>query len=118
VTVEWLNKRGEKISMDEWARLYGDDAYRRIAATSVGPFLVSTVWLGLNHNWNPDSPPLVFETMVFDNGEGPSDRMRWRDLECSRYPTEVAALAGHDQTVASLVDLLKDVDPDVKANPL
>ncbi|WP_166903861.1 hypothetical protein [Mycobacterium sp. DL440] len=27
--------------------------------------VVSTVWLGLNHSFTDDGPPIIFETMVF-----------------------------------------------------
>ena len=54
---------------------------------------VSTVWLGLNHQYG-DGPPLIFETMVF-GGDGDS-------RECERYSTEAEALAGHKAMVARL----------------
>jgi hypothetical protein len=97
---------GRPISRDEWARLMtlkhearragndgdtrpGDDP-SRIGSDHVGDVWVSTVWLGLDHNWGP-GPPLIFETMVFG---GPDDQ------EQERYPSRVAALAGHDRWVA------------------
>lgn len=39
-------------------------ARRRVALTQVGPCTVSTVFLGLDHNYF-GGPPLLFETMVF-----------------------------------------------------
>ena len=54
---------------------------------------VSTVWLGLDHNFMPGSPPAIFETMVFG---GKHDM--WQD----RYATKEAALAGHERVVAAL----------------
>lgn len=48
--------------------------------------LVSTVWLGLDHNWGK-GPPLIFETMVFPQ--------RRSGEYCERYSTEEAAVAGH-----------------------
>jgi hypothetical protein len=50
-----------------------------------GAFL-STVFLGLNHAWNPQDRPLVFETMLFAGKH---------DLAQERYTTEAEALAGH-----------------------
>ena len=52
---------------------------------------VSTVFLGLNHQWG-NGPPLIFETMVF-----PSEW--WSDYYQDRYSTEAEALAGHRRAV-------------------
>lgn len=48
----------------EWAawRLIAD---RRVAADKVGDVLVSTVFLGIDHNWAGVGPPILFETLVF-----------------------------------------------------
>jgi hypothetical protein len=48
----------------EWAAAFEKGADRRVGLWWRGPFLVSTVFLGLNHNWG-DGPPLLFETMIF-----------------------------------------------------
>lgn len=56
---------------------------------------ISTVWLGINHNWSGVGDPIIFETMIFDNDiSGPSD------LRCERWSNEHQALAGH----AAIVD--------------
>ncbi len=66
----------------------------RVGSTRVGQYRVSTVFLGLDHQYG-DGPPLVFETMVFE-GEG------FGDLYCERYATWEDAEAGHNHTVARL----------------
>ena len=53
---------------------------------------VSTVWIGLDPGGHA-GPSHIFETMVFRSRDNLSD------LECRRYPTESAALAGHRETV-------------------
>ena len=60
---------------------------------------VSTVWLGLDHNYAVDGRPLIFETIVFDK-DGPSGDAQ----DMWRWATEAEAIAGHDQIVASLRD--------------
>jgi hypothetical protein len=63
---------------------------------------VSTVFLGLDHNWGPGGPPVLFKTMVFrgamvsrgDSGE----EQQWR------YTSWDAAAAGHAAVVAWLRD--------------
>lgn len=77
-----------------WAAWFEDSAQRIVAQTTVEPYWVSTVFLGLDHNWSDDGPPTLFETMVFANN---GDR---GDLDCRRYATWDEAVAGHQITVA------------------
>ena len=50
---------------------------------------VSTVFLGLDHQWG-DGPPLIFETMIFG---GPKNQYQ------DRYSTYEEALAGHEKAL-------------------
>ena len=61
--------------------------------------MVSTVWLGLDHNYLGDGPPLIFETMVF-RGKG-RDR-RAVDSILRRYTTKEEALGGHAETLKTV----------------
>jgi len=36
-----------------------------VAKSNIGDYLISTVFLGLDHQWHAHGPPLLFETMVF-----------------------------------------------------
>ncbi len=79
------------VSMLTWARWFNDSAQRIVAQTEVrrpdaDPVLVSTVFLGLDHNYYPSGPPILFETMVFG---GPLDGYQYR------YATFEEALQGH-----------------------
>lgn len=67
------------------------------------PFQVSTVWLGLNHNWNPIGPPLIFETMVFEMPR----RIPFMDLMC-RYSTLADAQAGHIMMVRAVKRIVRE----------
>lgn len=58
--------------------------------------LISTVFLGLNHNYG-DGPPLVFETMIFGGKHNQS---------CWRYSTWEDAEAGHREAVQLSKDTL------------
>lgn len=89
------DRQGNPISITEWCRLLRDTAYQHVAVTVVGEAVVSTVWLGLDHSFG-HGPPMIFETMVFYDS-----RNEWDDLQ-ERYPTEGAAVAGHDQVVAAV----------------
>lgn len=67
--------------MDTWARWF--ETANRHVALSTGPdpkdqneiIKVSTVILGLDHNFFDEGPPLVFETMIF-GGEHDQYQMR------------------------------------------
>lgn len=89
------DRSGNPISFRDWARLIAyskGNPYKRVAEDTIGDYWVSTVWLGMNHNFG-DGPPLIFETMVFNQATGESD------LECKRYPDEIEAMRGHNEMV-------------------
>lgn len=77
----------------KWARWF-KQANRRVARTTIGAgepeTWVSTVFLGINHNFG-EGPPLLFETMIFN---GPLHD------EQERYGTWDEAVAGHKAMVA------------------
>jgi hypothetical protein len=58
-----------------WARWFENYERRRVADTRTAGVRVSTVFLGLDHRWGGDGPPLVFETMIFG---GPYDQYQDR----------------------------------------
>jgi hypothetical protein len=64
-----------------------------VAKTQIGKYLVSTVFLGLDHGWEGD--PLWFETMVFNTGGATP----WLDLGMHRYRTYDEAVVGHASMV-------------------
>lgn len=72
-----------------------------VAQTEVSPGVcVSTVFLAINHSFLPDTDPILFETMVFDDYEEGQIQIRYR--------TWAEAQAGHDETVAKLKTKLQD----------
>jgi hypothetical protein len=81
-----------------WAReVWGDadDAVdrRRVAYAELAPGIsVSTVFLGLDHSFGR-GPPLVFETMVFDD---------YLTGDCWRWSTWDEAVEGHNRAVEGL----------------
>lgn len=62
---------------------------RHIGDDTINGARISTVFLGLDHNWG-DGPPVLFETMVFGG-----EHDEWMD----RYHTYDEALAGHKKVV-------------------
>jgi hypothetical protein len=91
--LDYYDRNGKPISLDEWSQAYEDPALRRVGLTECGEGVtVSTVWLGLDHNLSGKGPPLIFETMIF-GAQGYRDE-QWR------YATEQEARTGHDFVVA------------------
>ena len=80
--------RGKKAvrcnDVKKWARWF-ETADRHVAASVNSKARVSTVFLGLNHQWG-HGEPLLFETMIF-GGE--------HDQYQERYSTWDEAEAGH-----------------------
>ena len=85
------NPQEEKDSM-KWACWFAT-GNRIIARNEINRRRISTVFLGLNHNFG-EGKPLLFETMIFD---GKHDEYQ------ERYSTKEEALAGH----AKAVELVK-----------
>lgn len=90
--IKWYNREGREIPIEEANALLGDFNYKRVAYDEVPGYEVSTVWLGLDHNWSRNGPPLIFETMIFPLGTS-------MDVDCDRYSTEAEAIAGHKRMV-------------------
>ena len=65
----------------------------------VGKFFISTVFLGLNHNFIKKGLPLLFETMVFNHG---TKENKYLDHYMERYSTWDEAEKGHDK-IADMV---------------
>ena len=86
----YFDRQGTELSLREWAPLFEDFTYVDVRHDNVDDVRISTVWLGLNHNFRP-GPPHIFETMVFN---GPFHGDYWR------HATEEEAIRCHEETVA------------------
>jgi len=76
----------------EYVRFFENDQNRRVARTTFGGIIeVSTVFLGIDHNFSRNGPPILFETMVF-NKDGEEEG-------CWRCSTWDEAEAQHAQVV-------------------
>ncbi len=87
---------GQPITYEQFISAIGYVEDKTIARDIVNGFLVSTVWLGSNHNFD-GGEPLIFETMIFKEGN-------WEDLYVDRYATREQALAGHAVALKWLED--------------
>lgn len=88
------------VSADEWAEWFEVAGERRqVAKTMVPPGTsVSTVFLGLNHSW-AEGPPLIFETMAFDEHGDIAAELIVDQRRCSTWDE---ALDQHERAVADL----------------
>lgn len=68
---------------------------KHVAYDIVDGFRISTVWLGLNHNFLDIGRPLLFETMIFDD-EGACG---WDYHYQERYTTWDEAVKGHQEAI-------------------
>lgn len=90
-----LDDDGKPAPVDDaltWARWFeGNSEQRFVRKTLVGEHEVSTVFLGMNYNYNPKGPPILWETMVFPECE-----------ECHRHMSREEALVVHEEVVERL----------------
>ena len=94
----YYDREGKPMSREQYCA-QDRKSYVRVAETIVElrgekTAWVSTVWLGINHQYG-DGPPLIFETMVFSEDDDVDGYMR-------RYSTEAEARTGHNAVVIEL----------------
>jgi hypothetical protein len=63
---------------------------RIVAVDTIGDARVSTVFLGLDHNYSFEGPPVLWETMIF-GGE--------HDSYQTRYTSKDDAVKGHEEAL-------------------
>lgn len=100
--MRYYDRQGNPMPDSAGTFIFGSNADdRRVAETQVGDVWISTVYLGLDHQWG-DGPPLIFETMAFSAPKGKADF--GDELYCDRYSTEEEAQAGHDSAVKEFTE--------------
>jgi hypothetical protein len=90
-----------EVDLMTWAEWFEDSFDKRVVKkTEHELFRVSTVFLGLDHRFSGNGPPLIFETMAFADDS-------WSDLECVRYATWDDAEIGHDAVVRRMIKQIR-----------
>lgn len=87
-----LDEHGEPVVCNDllqWAAWF-EGSFRSIARDEIEGVKVSTVFLGLDHNFCFKGPPILWETMIFG---GPLDGQQ------RRYATRAQALTGHAEAL-------------------
>ncbi len=91
--MDYFNRKGEPIDLITYGLLHRDQEYVIIRKTIYINAKVSTVWLGINHNFDPNGTPLIFESMIFGG-----EHTEYQD----RYETEEQAIAGHQRIITAI----------------
>lgn len=90
-----LDKDGNPVpepDVMKWARWFGETE-RHVAMTEIRGCRISTVFLGIDHRFLGDGPPILWETMVFG---GEFDQLQ------ERYSSLEDAKRGHDAIVGKV----------------
>ena len=98
------NKNAIPCSTMEWGEQREEmrkNKTKHVADEVIDGKRVSTVWVGLDHQWCDDAAPLLYETMVFDN-ESPYE------IYCDRYSKWQEAEEGHNKAVQWVKDGCND----------
>ena len=100
------NHQPVKCDTMTWGRWFNDGDNKRVALTLTRDYEVSTVFLGVDHDWSGKGPPVLYETMVFplnviDLKTGKRSGM---EDDMDRYCTWEEAEAGHAEMVRKVLD--------------
>lgn len=82
---------GNEILLSQWLEAFEKNDRRLAIKHLTNGFVISTVWLGLDHSFG-FGKPLIYETMVFKEGN-------YNELDMDRYSTKAEALIGHKKMV-------------------
>lgn len=99
-----LNDAGEPVPepdtlvWSKWLAAATVEGRRHIGDDTVGPYRVSTVFLGLDHSYG-EGPPVLWETMIFGMPQKISGKLYRKELFQKRYCSKAGALAGHARAV-------------------
>lgn len=88
---------GNKITIKQWSD-WREKNDNHLADNCKNGYRISTVLLGIDHNWSREGKPIIFETMVFSND--------WKGVYMERYATKKEALEGHKRIVENIEDYI------------
>ena len=99
------NKNAIPCSIDEWAKcrekMFKSNV-KRVSESMINGKWISTVWIGIDHQYHDKGQPQIFETMIFeDDGRG-------HEIYCDRYSTWKEAEEGHLKAIEWVKNECKD----------
>lgn len=94
-----------------WAR-WLETAERHLADDSIGPYRVSTIFLGIDQGLGREDGPVLWETMIFGLPEKKTylGRRFRKDLLQTRYSSKADAFAGHARALTYAQSLPQPVN--------
>jgi hypothetical protein len=108
------DRKPVRASLFEWAAWFEKVENRRVAETTIGDIWVSTVFLGIDLNCSDKGPPLLFETMVFDEPVekrlfGQIREVR-EELDLRRTATWDDAIREHERACFAIREALREAE--------
>jgi hypothetical protein len=90
-----LDEKGRPVQVDlfTWAEWFGT-ADKTICQETIAQNWVSTIFLGIDHNWVPHGPPILWETMTF------GAKLDRETLRCAGSKEQAEAM--HEQMVKAV----------------
>ncbi len=89
----------EAVQWAQWKETHYDD-WRLGYSEFPGEVYVSTVFLGIDHNFTMKGDPILWETMIFNL---PGDEYEYQE----RYRSKEEAEEGHDRAVRYVMERLR-----------
>ena len=93
------------VDLMTWAKWF--EKHKQVFRTEIDGISVSTIFLGLDHDFSRGGPPLLFETMIFG---GPLDGDQWR---CAFYNEaerqHAAAVEAANKAAKQIANLAENV---------
>lgn len=105
----YFDRKGNPLTCLDWGDKFSDREYQVVKQETIGKYLISTVWVGLNMNMFRDGPPLIFETMIFFEQAGNKNELCGYQ---ERYSTEEEALIGHEKAKEELLLEIEKIPQD------
>lgn len=95
-------------TMEEWGEWFNTAEDRHVAETFTELTRVSTVFLGIDHRFTGEGPPILWETMVFDRHPHLHEmfgelREVFEDLDMWRWSSLADAKKGHAEIVMDII---------------
>lgn len=100
----FYDRQARPITGGQWEVLHANPDYQRLGLHEQDGWMVSTVWLGIDHSFGRGDP-VIFETMIFPPDKSAEPLMRemlgTEEFQL-RWHTEQMALIGHAASVDAL----------------
>jgi hypothetical protein len=92
-----LDDKGRPVAVDlfTWAKWFGT-ADRIVCQETIAQNRVSTIFLGIDHNFDPHGPPILWETMTF------GAKLNQEQLRCAGSKEQAEAM--HEEMVKAVAE--------------